>query len=258
MMDDISDAIGEIYDAIGDTRRWKELNERLAAKSSLTPELAHHLEMARRAQQTHVRLVGGIDTWAGIYDQLGLGALVVGQNASLVHANDTARHMLAERCGLALTDDRVCAIDPRDNGRLHDAIARAAASGECDPAIAFVAVAREDKPPLSILTVPSTDPGFRSLEGRRPVMLVIIDPALTVIPSGGTLRAFYGFTAREAEFALLLMRGLSVEDASTALGVSMTTARTFLSQIIAKTDCHSQGELMVRLLATPRARVKGA
>jgi DNA-binding NarL/FixJ family response regulator len=258
MMDDISDAIGEIYDAIGDTRRWRELNERLAARPPLPPELAHHLEMGRRAQETHVRRVGGIDTWAGIYDQLALGALVVSQDASLLHANGTARHLLAERGGLALADDRVCATDPQDNARLHDAIARAAAGGESDPVMAFVAVARQDKPPLSILTVSSTDPGFRSLEGRLPVMLVIIDPALTVMPAGGTLRALYGFTARESEFALLLMRGLSVEDASTALGVSMTTARTFLSQITAKTDCHSQGELMVRLLATPRARVKGA
>ena len=72
------------------------------------------------------------------------------------------------------------------------------------------------------------------------------------MPTGGTLRALYGFTAREAEFALQLMRGSSVKDASATLGVSMTTARTFLAQITAKTDCHSQGQLMVRLLATPR------
>ena len=254
MMDDISGAIGEIYDAIGDIRRWRELNERLAVRSPLPLEVAHHLEMARRAQERHVRLVGDIDTWAGIYDQLALGVLVVSWDASLLRANDTARRLLAERGGLALAADRVCAPAPRDNARLHDAIARAAANGESDPATAFVAVARHDKPPLSILTVPSAASGARSLEGRLPVMLVIIDPALTVMPAGGTLRVLYGFTAREAEFALLLMRGLSVEDASTALGVSLTTARTFLSRITAKTDCHSQGELMVRLLATPRAR----
>lgn len=254
MMDDNNDAIGEIYDAIGDTRRWSELSERLAAKSPLPPEVAHHLETARRAHETHLRLAGGIDIWLGIYDQLALGALVVSQDAALLHANGAARRLLTERAGLTLAADRVCAEDPGDSARLHDAIARAAACDDADPAMAFVAVARPDKSPLSVLTVPSTDPGVRPLEGRLPVMLVIIDPDLNAMPADRALRALYGFTAREAEFARLLMQGLSVADASAALGVSITTARTFLSQIAAKTDCHSQGELMVRLLATPRAR----
>ena len=55
-----------------------------------------------------------------------------------------------------------------------------------------------------------------------------------------------------AEIAALLIQGLSIKDAAASLGVSMTTARTFVSQIIAKTDSHSQAELMLRLLAIPR------
>ena len=258
MADDISGAIGEIYDAIGDARRWHALNERLGAGPPLAPELAHHLAIARRAHETHLRLAGGIDTWMGIYDQLALGALVVREDAWLLHANDTARYLLTEGNGLALADAHVRAADPRDDARLQDAIARAAASADGHPDATFIAVARQAKPPLSVVTVPSSDRGARSLEGRLPVMLVVIDPASTVMPAVGTLRALYGFTAREAEFALSLMQGLSVEHAAAALGVSMATARTFLSQIAAKTSCHSQGELMVRLLATPRARVKGA
>ena len=56
---------------------------------------------------------------------------------------------------------------------------------------------------------------------------------------------------REAELAALLMKGMRLEEAAHALGVAISTARTFLAHITAKTDSHSQSELMKGLLAIP-------
>ena len=91
------------------------------------------------------------------------------------------------------------------------------------------------------------------LRDRLTVTLLLIDPDGSAVPEPETLRALYGFTAREAEFAAMVMRGLSLKDASVAMGVSITTARTFLARTTCKTDSHSQAELVLRLFAVPRA-----
>ncbi len=254
MTDDIIELIGEIYDAVGDATQWRHLDERLAVTASHPPEIETHLETARRAHEEHLRLIGRIEAFESVYDQLALGVLVVDRAGSLTRANHTATQLIAEHDGLELFDDAVRAGDPRDNAGLQEAIARAATGADEDADLdrPIVSVARRDRRPLSVLAVPSTFPTFRFSENRLAVTLIVIDPDLAVVPTAETLRALYGFTPREAEFAALLMQGLSVKDASDALRVSMTTARTFLAQITAKTDSHSQAELIVRLLAIPR------
>jgi len=255
-MDDLSESIGEIYDAIGDADRWQRLNERLAESPELSSDIEHHLETARRAHEEHTRLIGDIETLANVLDQLALGALVVDGNGALLRANASAARLLADADGLMLVANRVRASDADDDTRLQSAIEQAATGdgNEHGFDMAFVGVGRRSREPLSVLALLSMAPGLRFFENRLPVTLLVVDPDLAVVPPRATLRALYGFTAREAEFAALLMRGSSVKDASVALGVSMATARTFLAQITAKTDSHSQAELMMRLLAIPRTR----
>ena len=79
--------------------------------------------------------------------------------------------------------------------------------------MAFVDVARQGKAPLRVLTVPAATSTPLFFESSLPLTLLIIDPDLARTPSLDTLRALFHFTAREAEFAALLMRGLSVTDA---------------------------------------------
>ena len=251
--DDVGELIGDIYGAVGDVELWRRLNERLTMAALHPPEIETHLEVARRAHEEHLRLLGRIETFESVYDQLALGVLVVDRAGSLVRANHTATYLMAERDGLELVDNGVHARDPQDDAHLQKAIMEAAtcAGEHADPDMPIVCVARPDKRPLSVLAVRSTSPTFRFSDNRLTVTLVVIDPDRAVVP-GETLRALYGFTPREVEFAILLMQGLSVKDAASVLRVSTTTARTFLAQVTAKTDSHSQAELMVRLLAIPR------
>ena len=83
-MDDLSESIEEIYEAVGDADRWQRLRERLARVPHLSTELAYHFETARRAHEEHTRLADGIDTLAGVHDQLALGALVLDRDRRLL------------------------------------------------------------------------------------------------------------------------------------------------------------------------------
>ena len=88
-------------------------------------------------------------------------------------------------------------------------------------------------------------------------MLLLFDPALVPPPGTSVLRALFGFTPREAELAALLMQGVGVEEAARMIGVTVSTARTFLASLAAKTDTHTQAALVRQLLAIPRASWHG-
>jgi DNA-binding CsgD family transcriptional regulator len=249
-MDDIIEAIEEIYDAVGDVERWRRVTIRLAA-GVLSAETAQHLEIARCAHEQQMRLMRDVATLAHVHNELAIGALVVDCDGLVLRANDVATRLLAED-NVRLVNGRIEAAYCDENALLHDAIGRASA-GRTTHALhgPFVLVTRPGKRPLPIVVVRTHQPRPTFFENQLQVLLLLIDPDLSTTPGSSVLRELFGFTAREAEFSALLMEGRSVQEAAGALGVTVSTARTFLAHVTAKTDSHSQGELVGRLLAIP-------
>jgi DNA-binding CsgD family transcriptional regulator len=251
----IDDIVEEIYDAIGDVERWRQLNERLGvseASGALSHEVQLHLGNARRAHERHVTLMNDVEAFLNVLDRVALGALLVERDGRLLRANASAMRLLASRNGLAVVSDRVSATHDAGNASLYEALGRASSRHAVlnERVGPFVLARRPGRTPLSIVVLGgpgSAVPGFEDL----PVALLVVDPDVLILPGAVLLRELFGFTAREAEFAELLMKGLSVEEAARALGVGITTARTFLSQVTAKTDSHGQLESLQRLLTIP-------
>jgi len=245
--------IEEIYDAVGDGERWRLLNEHLAAAGVLSREIQCHLEIARQAHERHTVLRNDVEALLNVHDKLALGAMLIECDGHLLRANLAAARLLDGHNGLALASERIMATNDADNAALSAAIARASSqyAGAADGLGPFVLVRRPDRQPLSLLVLGSRDAALPGLEDRRLVALLLVDPEVVLVPDAPILRDLFGFTAREAEFAELLMKGLSVEEAADVLGVGISTTRTFLSQVTAKTDTHSQFELVKRLLAIP-------
>jgi DNA-binding CsgD family transcriptional regulator len=67
------------------------------------------------------------------------------------------------------------------------------------------------------------------------------------VPSEARLRALFDLTAAETRLAQHLARGDSVEEAAQALSIKMTTARTQLAAVFAKTDTRRQAKLVAIL-----------
>jgi DNA-binding CsgD family transcriptional regulator len=246
-------SIEEIYDAVGDVERWRLLNEHLASAGGLSHEIQCHLEIARKAHERHAVLINDVEALLNVHDQLALGAMLIESDGRLLRANLAAVRLLDGHNGLALASDRIMATTDADNAALSAAISRASSQdvGAADGRGRFVLVRRPDRQPLSVLVLGSHDAAVPGLEGCRFVALLLVDPEVVLVPDALILRDLFGFTAREAEFAELLMKGLSVEEAADALNVGISTTRTFLSQVTAKTDTHGQLELVKRLLAIP-------
>lgn len=77
---------------------------------------------------------------------------------------------------------------------------------------------------------------------------------MAATPDAETIQRLFGLTQGESRLAALLVRGLCLEEAASALGLTVATTRTRLKAIFEKTDTHRQAEL-VRLVLTSAAAV---
>lgn len=239
--------LDDIYAAVGDQQRWEQLARRLAG--GVTEEIAHHVGIARRAHEQHQRLRREVAALSAVHDQLPLGALLVNTAGRILHANALGRRLLREISGVAAGDDRAWAEDADEHAALRTAI-KETASGR-RRTTPFVLIARTGRAPLSVFVVRPA-PALRRFYYHRPAaLLLLVDPDFERLAEPRILTLLFGFTAREAECAALLMRGLTVAQAARELGVTRATARTFLAHMAGKTDTHAQSELVAQLLAIP-------
>ena len=77
--------------------------------------------------------------------------------------------------------------------------------------------------------------------------LFLADPDHAPGPSADVLRDRFQFTKSEAQLALQLSSGTSLQDAAAALDIAYNTARSHLRGIFAKTGTHRQVELVTLL-----------
>jgi DNA-binding CsgD family transcriptional regulator len=245
---DILETVAAIYDAIGDVDRWRQLEQRLAASSEHRAEITHHLHLARRVHEQHLSATHAGDVLAAVHDQIAVAAMVVDDDGGVVRANSAARRLLASGTGLRLAHGRVEATDASDQANLRNRIAATSGARGTD---VFVVIARPARRPLCVVVLPGEAHGVDVFEHQRLALLLIIDFDAPGTATTKVLRSLFDFTAREAELAAGLMAGDTIAQAARRLGISLTTARTLLARVTAKTDSHSQAELVRQLLAVP-------
>jgi DNA-binding CsgD family transcriptional regulator len=130
-------------------------------------------------------------------------------------------------------------------------IARAATRAEAQPMTEALCVHRGgDHRPLHLWAVPLLRESSSMLvrASQADVMVIVIDPELSMAPPIEALKALYGLTEAEARLTSGLLHGERLEDYGAGAGISINTARTHLKSVFAKTDTDRQAELM-RLLS---------
>lgn len=89
---------------------------------------------------------------------------------------------------------------------------------------------------------------------RTPTVIFLCDPKQKQIADPRILMETYALTRSEAIVAAMLVDGNSLEDIAEKLGVEMSTARSHLKRVFAKTDTHRQSDL-VRMLMQGLSRL---
>jgi DNA-binding CsgD family transcriptional regulator len=80
-------------------------------------------------------------------------------------------------------------------------------------------------------------------------LVLITDPSKPGLPSAETLQLLFGLTGAEAKLALALAAGKSLEDHAVEARIAMSTARTQLNGVFAKTGARRQAEVVSRILS---------
>ncbi len=168
-----------------------------------------------------------------ILRSLSFGFAVVDGEGTLDYVNEASERWLRRRKELIVRDGRISARKPRNQQRLLEAL-RAATSGPRR---------------TSVLLMEDGDGRARTLIvmpiSRVPTRALIIfgreknDQAMRDL-----LLESFGLTMAERRLARQLLTGKSLADAAAEANLTISTARSYLKRIFAKTGMHRQGQLI--------------
>jgi DNA-binding CsgD family transcriptional regulator len=211
-----------------------------------------HADLARlaphisRAMQLHYRLITAeinqsLSTAA--LDRLGYGVVLADQNAHVVFANAAARAAIASERNLKLDGERLSARLRADARKLHAAIASAANSVEASASLRLGDDGEAVWITASHFTLRAAPVPAASL-----AFICISDPGTEIRASADTLRGLFGLTRAEANMLVALLEGDSLEAAAEHLGIKMTTVKTHLRSLFAKTATTRQADMLLLAL----------
>lgn len=190
-------------------------------------------------------------SYAGMLGRLSVGAVFLGRDGQILKMNPAASEILAQRDGLSASHGILTAAFPGENRELRRLIEQAVcAGGDGIPGVlSGMSISRTSGRANLGIAVRAAPPTEWSESSSRPAALVIIrDPQARVLASHEQLKRLYGLTAAEANLAMHLMRGSTVEAAAQSLQVSRNTVRCQIRAIFAKTGVTRQTDLLRVLL----------
>ncbi len=202
-----------------------------------------------RAFALHLRfsaLIAERATLSTVVDRVAGGALLCDRHGCVVHATPRAKHLLDRGYPLYTAGGRLRARPAHVDARLEAIIA--GARGRRLPAVVDVPD-REGARVLRLTILPAEDPGpFLSL--RAAGVLIVIDERPPKPASGVEFVATaYRLTSAETRLLREIVDGATLREAAETRRISVHTARNQVKQILHKTDCRRQVDL-VRLCLT--------
>jgi DNA-binding CsgD family transcriptional regulator len=212
--------------------------------------LAPHLRRAVTISRLlDVRAVAAA-TFEAVIDMAGTPILVTDGQLNVLHANGAARALLDMRDPLMLNGQRLVTGTPAATQALAMAVAQAAEDeagierrGLGIPILGGDGVAR------AFHVLPLRGGALRPGLVNRAVAAIFVGSAVPVLPDAGTLVAqLFGLSASEAGVFDLIAQGLTPAEAAESLGIGISTVRTHLLRIFAKTGVRRQVDL-VRMAA---------
>lgn len=239
--------------------------ERRAHQMRLLAVIGPHLMRSYRLYRKLAAEKASAEAAQAALDRWAHAALVLTQDARIVSVNRAAELLLNRSDGVRLDrEGRLRCVDETHTRALDTAVRTCAA-------ITAAAELRTSTPELDGITLPRPSgaaplramlwplpflggDGFAEF-GQGSVLLVLVDPDMTQHTPIGWLARQFGLTPSEQRLAETIVNGVPLADAAEQLGIQLSTARTRLKTIQAKTDCRRQADLVRLALSLPAIRV---
>ncbi len=214
--------------------------------------LLPHLERAIRLHARLDTLECERQLYSGAVNRLLLSMVHFSHEGSIIHLNDEAQRILGERDGVSRSGKGIAASSRSENQELQRLINEAIANStaESTPGLAeAMSVTRPSGRAQIGIVIRAIPYAEYSESKQRPAAAVYLrDPdSSPAQPSQEVVRRVFGLTRMEANLAILLAEGNTLDEAAEKLNVRRNTARTHLRSIFGKTGVTRQ-TMLVRML----------
>lgn len=201
--------------------------------------------------------LGQIDVLRRAYSEavnLAPFAMVILDNSGAVYLANRKAGQSLRSDGLALRHNGLHAALDNEHQRLQQAIRAALASTNSvsGPLVgADLCISRPSGRRSYQVAVTPLAPATQRWGQRPAVAVVIFDPDEELTATVERCRDIFGFTRAEAQVALGIMQGRSLEQIAASQGNAVATARNLLKRVYMKTGVNRQNELARLMLNSP-------
>lgn len=178
-----------------------------------------------------------------VMDELAYGVLLASVKGQLLHANQAARHELARRQVLSVHEGHLQTPDVAQARILQQALAKAETGRR-----SLIALRSPNKARLSIAVVP--------LRGERPsgaATVALFFSRASVVDA--VMLCFFarthGLTPSEEQVLSILCQGYSAPEIAEQLNVAVSTVRSHVRSLCAKTHCNGVRALVGQVAVLP-------
>jgi DNA-binding CsgD family transcriptional regulator len=242
----LSKLIGAIYDGVLDRSRWEQtfidVKDALDSKTVIKLVLPH---IRRAVKISSVLGVCAIErTWmTQMLDTVRCAALLTNQRGVILHSNRLAEQMLGE--GQLIQSVRGVLQARLAGSELRAALVLAAKNGVgINSTELVIRLTESSLPPIFAYVLPL--PGFNAPAEFQPsaVTGVFINAIPDEEEAAERMATAFGLTPAETRLLANLLAGKTIGEAAVARGTAVTTAKTHLDHIFAKTGVTRQANLM--------------
>jgi DNA-binding CsgD family transcriptional regulator len=225
-----------------------------AALNLLLPHLSRALQLQRRLGDYR----NGHRIAVEALNEMGCGVILVGSVGQILFANSAAEGMLRRADGIVSRHGGLHASNGPQDEELQRRIevSGRAAIGAAFGSGGVLALQRTNAPPLSLLICPVPQDALDLGMLRHPVIIFVDEPDSRRPPAPSLLREIYGLTPAEARLAAALLAGGRLKDYADEAGITLSTAKTQLKQIFAKTGDNRQSDLIRTLVSNLVIRMR--
>jgi DNA-binding NarL/FixJ family response regulator len=214
----------------------------------IRPHLSRSLALSRRLAATNAAR----DASLSALEQAGLGLVVLGRNAAVRFANASGEELLRSGA-LRVASGRCEATTQSDTRALHAAVTKAVS--DKDAISSTLTLSRPGSRHPVRVTVTPLRPNGRAGLGSEPLAMLVFGETAPEL-NDNQLRREYGLTTSESRLLKALVTGERLADYAERVGVRVTTAKTHLSSVFAKTGEQRQADLVRLALTDPSLRLQ--
>ena len=174
-----------------------------------------------------------------ITNRVSLSALLLAPDFRAVQVNSAAQSLIRDASVIALDGGGICRVANRADASKFRAAVQDTLENETTN---FVGVTQENGCRYLIITEPFSASG----EEKLALLMIRNIDSQPILPSQG-LRAVFGFTPTESNIAIMISTGHDLKESAEALGLTLSTVRSYVSQMLQKVQVNRQAD-MVRLI----------